>query len=193
MAGMGNSRRILTFDLDGVLCRPPFGINPGKGLGKDRAEPGRKSILWRTESWRYFGRGPMPGAVEGFRELAQRYDCQVITARSDIVRKYTEAWFARNFGMVPLIHMRPHWRETPAQFKARKVRELGAFAHFEDDPHTAEWIAELVEHVFLVDWRRNRWLERDRITRIERIGEAIPVLAALEEASRTEGRAPGAS
>ena len=29
-------RQLLTFDMDGVLCRPPLGINPGTGTGKRR-------------------------------------------------------------------------------------------------------------------------------------------------------------
>ncbi|MBK7328813.1 MAG: hypothetical protein IPI85_06955 [Dehalococcoidia bacterium] len=65
---MSPERPLLTFDMDGVLCRPPFGINPGSGRHKRRDAPGQKGLLWATESWRYHFRKPMPGAVEGYKE-----------------------------------------------------------------------------------------------------------------------------
>ncbi len=169
-------RPLVTFDLDGVLCRPPFGINPGKGQHKRREGEGHRNLLWVTERWRYLGRKPMPGAVEGFRQLSESFECHVVTARAEVARGLTEGWFERYFGAVPTLHMRPHWREKSAQFKARRVVELGAVAHFEDDPHTAAWLAELVPAVFLVDWPRNRWLEGERIHRVSRLSEAAAEL-----------------
>lgn len=176
---MDNKRPVLTFDLDGVLCRPPFGINPGRGIHKRREGEGTKSILWRTERWRYAARRPMPGASEGFRELAADFDCKIVSARSLDAAKLTSDWFARHMGVRPELHLRSDWREKPAQFKARKVVELGAVAHFEDDPHTAQWLAELIPAVFLVDWWRNRWLAGAHIHRIHTLVDSRPVLSAL--------------
>lgn len=169
----------LTFDLDGVLCRPPFGINPGSGKHKKRDAPGRKNLLWATESWRYHLRKPMPGAVEGFRELAGRFDCVVVTARGYPAEALTRAWFEKHFGYVPELHMRPGWAETSARYKARKMAELQPLAHFEDDPFTAQWLAELLPAVFLLDWKRNGWLSGERVHRIERIAESLPRLESL--------------
>lgn len=166
----------VTFDLDGVLCRPPLGINPGNGKHKRRDAPGKKGVLWMTEGWRYHGRGPMPGAVEGFRLLGERFDCVVVTARGYPAERLTRAWFERHFGFVPELHMRPSWNETSAQFKARKMAELRPVAHFEDDPFTAQWVAEIVPQVFLVDWKRNRWVVAERIRRVATIAEALPYL-----------------
>jgi hypothetical protein len=177
-----NGRPVLTFDLDGVICRPPFGINPGRGISKSREGEGTRSILWRTERWRYLGRKPMPGAAEGIRTLSETFDCKVLSARSNDARKHTEAWFERYIGVVPDLHLRSDWHEKPAQFKARKVAELQPLAHFEDDPHTALWLSELLPAVFLVDWWRNRWLGGEKVAhlhRIKRIEDAIPVLATL--------------
>lgn len=174
-------RLVLTFDLDGVLCRPPFGINPGRGQDKRRDAPGKKSILWATERWRYYGRRPMPGAPEGLAALARRYDCRVLSARGEVARAHTESWIAANFGFAPDLHLRPDWHESPAAFKARKVRELHAAAHFEDDPHTANWLADLLPAVFLVDWRRNRWLDAERVHRIRRLLDAIPILEGIHD------------
>jgi hypothetical protein len=92
----------------------------------------------------------------------------------------TEAWLRRWFGELPPLHLRPDWRITPAAFKVQRVQELGALAHFEDDPHTAEWVAEHVRAVFLVDWWRNRWLKGERIHHVHWIAEAGIVLRQLE-------------
>lgn len=166
-------RPILTFDLDGVICRPPFGINPGKGQHKAREGEGTKSLLWRTERWRYTGRSPMPGAAEDLRLLAERFDCRVVSARAQHAREFTERWFTRHVGFIPELNLRPDWREKPAQFKVRRLRELQPIAHFEDDAHTAQWVSELLPQVFLVDWWRNRWLDGANIHRIHRLSEAM--------------------
>ncbi|MEX0783873.1 MAG: hypothetical protein WD557_14620 [Dehalococcoidia bacterium] len=172
-------RPILTFDLDGVLCRPPFGLNPGRGEAKRRDGAGKRNILWYTEPGRYLGRRPMPGAVEGFRALSAQYDCKVLSARAGHSLGNARRWFQKYFDAEPEIYFRPHWKETPAQFKVRMAQELGAYAHFEDDPHTAEWVAELIPQVFLVDWPRNDWLEGSNIHRILRISDAAGVLDRL--------------
>jgi hypothetical protein len=177
-------RPVLTFDLDGVLCRPPFGINPGSGKKKRRDAEGKKNLLWLTESWRYLGRRPMPGAIDGFRSLSETFDCKVLSARGEQARALTERWFRRYLGFVPELHLRPGWEETSAQFKVRMVQELRSQAHFEDDPHTALWVAELVPRVFLVDWARNRWVEDERLSRIRRISDAVPALVSKENPLR---------
>jgi hypothetical protein len=173
-------RPLLTFDMDGVLCRPPLGFNPGSGKGKDREAAGKKGLAWGTEGIRYNRRRPMSGAVEGFRKLSEDFRCVVVTARGGPAEALTRRWFEEHFGFVPELHLRPHWNETSAQYKARKMQELQPLAHFEDDPFTAQWAAELVPAVFLVDWRRNRWLTGQNIHRITRLEEAIPLLAQLE-------------
>ena len=184
---------VVTFDLDGVLCRPPFGINPGKGRHRSRTASGKHGLLWMTERWRYLGRKPMPGAVVGFRELSARYDCRVLSARSEAARGLTEAWFARYFGSIPEINLRAGWHETPAAYKARRVQELGAIAHFEDDPHTANWLSDLLPAVFLIDWPRNHWLEADHVHRIARLDQAAAVLERLShgDAERRKASNPG--
>ncbi len=169
-------RPVITLDLDGVICRPPFGINPGRGRNKRRDGQGTKSLLWRTERWRYAGRKPMAGAVEGLRALAEAFECRVVSARSEEARELTERWFVRHFGYLPELSLRPDWREKPAQFKVRRIAELGAIAHFEDDPHTAMWVADLIPDVFLVDWWRNRWLDLPNVHRIQRLSDALPLL-----------------
>ncbi len=119
---MAEDRPILTFDLDGVLCRPLLGINPGSGKNRRRDGRGHRNLLWYTELWRYALREPMPGARAGFLALAEIYDCRVVSARAEAALPFSERWFRRQFGVVPKLYLRPHWSETPAQFKVRKIR-----------------------------------------------------------------------
>jgi hypothetical protein len=77
------------------------------------------------------------------------------------------------------LNLRPHWRETSARFKARVTTDLGTTVHIEDDPHTARWLSELIPHVLLVDWPRNKWLEGDNIHRITSIDEAPGLIRRL--------------
>lgn len=175
---MAGDRPIVTFDLDGVLCRPPFGLNPGRLKETDRTRAGKRNFAWLTERFRYYGRSPMPGAAEGIRAISAFADCVVLTARGEATRGHTEAWLRKNLRMSLPLHMRPHWRERPPQFKARKVRELGAAAHFEDDPNTAAWIAERLP-VFVVAWGRNAGLEGERIERVPSVAAAVDALREM--------------
>ncbi|MGD9935281.1 MAG: hypothetical protein AB7T37_16415 [Dehalococcoidia bacterium] len=177
---MAPIRRVLTFDLDGVLCRPPFGINPGRNIDKRRKTEGKATALAPTEPFRYFGRRPMPGAREGFLWLTETYDCRIVTARTERTRSATEGWLRRWLGTLPELYLRPDYSETPAAYKVRTTQELGALAHFEDDPHTAQWVAEHIPAVFLVDWWRNRWLRAENVHRIQWIGEAGAILRSME-------------
>jgi uncharacterized HAD superfamily protein len=107
------------------------------------------------------------------QQIVERYDWAVVTARGESARRLTEAWLVRNFGALPRVHMRSTWKETPAQFKVRVISELNAEAHFEDDPFTAAWVAEIGTRVFLVDWPRNRDLSGSGITRVESVASAL--------------------
>jgi hypothetical protein len=122
----------------------------------------------------------MAGARDGFLALAERYDCHVLTARTERARPLTEAWLREVLGYLPPLHLRPGYATTPAAWKVKLTGDLDAAAHFEDDPHTARWLAETVPLVFLVDWWRNRWLHDPRIHRIRRVAEAEPLLAGRD-------------
>jgi hypothetical protein len=176
---MTDERPIVTIDIDGVLCRPPFGINPGRGEHKRRDKPGKWSVLWPLERFRYVARKPMPGAKRGLRDLMTSFECQVLSARSSAAERYTRGWIRSKLGAELPMNLRPQWKESSAQFKARLAPELGSSVHIEDDPHTAKWLAELIPHVLLVDWPRNDWLEGSNIHRISSIAEAPELIQRL--------------
>ena len=174
------ARPLVTFDIDGVLCRPPFGINPGGPSARSRDPVRVPRLSWPVERWFYGWRRPMPGAREGFHAVAARFEVAVVSARAESARGVTERWLERELGATPPPHLRPTWRERSSAFKARVVPALGAFAHFEDDPDTALLLAARIPRVFLVDWPRNRGVAHPNVHRIGRIAEALPL---LEEAA----------
>lgn len=127
----------------------------------------------------------MPNAREAVEALRAVADLRVVSARGEAARPPTERWLARHLGWTPPLYLRPSWRETSAQYKARVLRELAPLAHVEDDPHTAAWAAEFVPLVVLVDWPRNRWLEGSNIRRASGPLEAAEIVR--EALSQTLG------
>lgn len=169
-------RPLVTFDIDGVLCRPPFGINPGGPNARSRDPVRIPRLSWPVERWFYGWRRPMPGAREGFHAIAARFAIATVSARAESARGVTGRWLERELGASPPLHLRPTWRERSSAFKARVIPALGAFAHFEDDPNTALLLAARIPCVFLVDWPRNRGVAHPGVHRIGRIAEALPLL-----------------
>ena len=118
----------------------------------------------------------MPAAAEGFRAVAEHFECAMVSARGEAARSSTEAWLHRYFGARGPLHLRSAWRERSSAYKARVIPTLGPLAHFEDDPNTALVLAQLIPLVFLVDWPRNRGVAASNIHRVERIADALPIL-----------------
>ena len=180
-------RPLVTFDIDGVLCRNPLGLNPG-GVSANAALPPRfPRPTWPLERFLYLRRKPMAGAVEGFHAVAERFECAIVSARGEGARALTEAWIARTLGVSPPLRLRASWRERSSAFKARVIPPLQPLAHFEDDPNTALLLAERIPHVFLIDWPRNRGVAGANIHRIERIADALPILAAAADRAPDSG------
>ena len=71
--------------------------------------------------------------------------------------------------------------ETPlksAHFKLETLRALGAGEHVEDDPRTAQLLAQATSaRVYLCDWPRNRDLDYD--TRVERVRDLLDLARRL--------------
>lgn len=179
MASVRTARPLVTFDIDGVLCRSPFGINPG-GVSQDPIRPARfPRPTWPFERWLYLRRQPMPGAAEGFRTVAERFECVVVSARGEAARAVTEDWLVHTLDLLPPLRLRSSWRERSSAFKARVIPPLKPLAHFEDDPNTALLLADRIPHVFLLDWPRNRGVEHSNIHRIQRIADALPMLEVI--------------
>lgn len=184
-----SDRPVLTVDLDGVICRPPFGVSLGiSGAALDpAAAPTRAFVLprWLGGTFDYLRfdfRHPLPEAREALSALAELREVVVLTGR----RTSPERWLRRHGLAEPVsrivindsAHASPH-------FKLRCVQELGAAEHIDDDGRTAHLLAQRgPARVYLRDWPRNRGMSYPpNVTRVA----DLTALARLLSAGAEEG------
>jgi len=167
-------RPLLSFDLDGVLARPPFGRNVTikRDLTLEPADRGAThhqstalSIVDRllAETYyrlRYSLRPPMPGAAEAVAVAAERYRVIVLTARNWRGRGSTLAWLERHGMLQHLEEVVLNDSGLPsAKFKRWLAEARGIVRHIDDDAATAALLARGGVQVDLIDWPRNRGLD----------------------------------
>ena len=171
---MSGARRIISFDLDGVLAAPPFGWNPTLDRNvslQPISEPAPTPIARRhgvldpilTRTWyalRYAGRAVRPGALEAVRAAAQHHEVIVLTGRSEHGRRQTQAWLdANGFGeQIDALVMNDGARPS-ARHKERQLAARDVALHADDDAATCALLARCGVPVALLDWPRNRGLD----------------------------------
>ena len=172
---------LLTIDMDGVICEPPFGRNLGihrAFLNPDVPPPtARVPRRWFSriaDPVRFELRRPLPGAREALEELRALRTLLLLTGR----RSPPDRWLRRH-GFAPLLDG-VVINETPMRsphFKLRAIAELGAVEHIDDDGRTVQLLAQRSQaQPYLRDWPRNRGLPYDE--RVRRVAD-IGALAAL--------------
>lgn len=168
-----DSRPVLSFDLDGVLARPPLGLtltmNRDLTLRPRDSQPPHAPdpagwwdrLLARTYyRVRYAGRAPLPRAIEAVAAAAAHHRVIVLTGRNWRGRAATEAWLRRHGlrdHLTDIVMNDTGWPSP--QFKRWAVTHLGIVRHVEDDPATAALLARAGVAVDLIDWPRNRGLD----------------------------------
>jgi hypothetical protein len=169
-----------------VICAPFFGVNVS--ISRDFLDPAaapRRAFVpprWFADPLdhlRFDLRRPLPEAREALSRLSKLRRLTVLTGR----RSSPEPWL-RWHGMAAFIDevVFNHSDERSAHFKLRRTAELGAAEHVDDDPRTAQLLAEAgALRVFLRDWPRNRGLSF--VDGVTRVGE-LAALANLLEAER---------
>ena len=181
---------LLTVDLDGVICGPPFRVNLGIGrrLIDADAPPPRAFVPPRwlaapLDHLRFDFRPPLPEAREALSMLSGVRRVVVLTGR----RSSPARWLQRHRldGLVERVIINDSADASP-HFKLRHVQALAAAEHIDDDGSTAQLLAERgPARVYVRDWPRNRGLPRpERVTRVRDLLE----LARLLTAPSTEGR-----
>ena len=173
---------LLTLDFDGVICRPPFGVN----LGIQRAfldpaaipRPARVYPRWLNaplDHLRFDLRAPMPGVRAALEALRTVRRLAIVTGR-----RTPPTWWLRWHrldGLVDEVVVNHTALKSP-HFKLEALRTLGADEHADDDPRTAQLIAQAsTTRVFLCDWPGNRGLAYD--PRIERVRDLRELAARL--------------
>lgn len=168
---------LLTLDLDGVICSPPLGVNLGihRGFLDPRADPSTARVPPRwfsslIDPARFGLRRPLPGTRAALARLARQRRLIVLTGR----RSSPGRWLARHglAGFVEAVRINEGSLSSP-HYKLALVEELGASEHIDDDPRTAQLLAERAScRVFLRDWPRNRSLPyAPGVTRVADLGE----------------------
>ena len=188
------ARRIISFDLDGVLAAPPFGWNPTLDRNvslQPISEPAPSAaerrggaldpILSRTwYALRYAGRRVRPGALEAVRAAAEHHEVIVLTGRSERGRRQTQAWLdANGFGeQIDALVMNDGSR-TSARHKERQLAARDVALHADDDAATCALLARCGVPVALLDWPRNRGLTfPDGVTRYSDMRALAAAIAA---------------
>ncbi len=182
MSPDARGRPLLTIDLDGVICGPPLGLNigihrtfldPAAEPARARIPPRRLSALW--DPARFELRRPLSGAREALAELARERRLIVLTGR----RSSPARWLARHglAGLLEAVVINEGPLSSP-HYKLAQVEELGAAEHVDDDPRTAQLLAQRATcRVFLRDWPRNRSLPyAPGVARVADLGELARLL-----------------
>lgn len=183
---------LLTLDLDGVICGPPFGGARGLNLGisrrfvDPRERPHRAVVPPRWLSWpldhlRFDFRRPLPGVAEALERLSEVRRVAVLTGR----RSSPVHWL-RWHGLDAHLDD-AYWNVTwlpSSHFKSGAVIVLEAAEHIDDDGRTVQLIAERTEaRPFLRDWPRNRDLPyHERVERVSDLGALADLLVDGEAA-----------
>lgn len=183
---------LIGIDMDGVICRPPFGLNlpiaPGPYQGKPRTSKRRSGpsgiglaafkLLLRVK---YHGRVPLPDALSGIEAVGEYRTPVLVTSRnglgSDIIFNWLEAnGFLRLFQNVYSNNL---GLPSP-EFKWRMCSELGIDEFVDDDGRVADLLSRNgLSRVFLRDWPRNRAFEyRENVVRVKTLAEVTRLLAA---------------
>jgi hypothetical protein len=156
-----DGKPIITLDLDGVICSPPFGINLGihrTFLDPDaEAPPARVPPRWwseRADRLRFDLRRPLPRVADALQHLRRVRTVYVLTGR----RTSPERWLRRHglHDLIDRVIINDTLLRSP-HYKLRALEQLDAEEHVDDDGRTAQLIAASSDiRVFLIDWPRNR-------------------------------------
>ena len=152
---------LLTLDFDGVICRPPLGINIG--IHRTFLDPAAPPIAARVyPGWlnapldhlRFDLRAPMPGVREALAALRTLRRLVIVTGRRTPPSRWLR-WHGLD-GLVEQVIVNDTALKSP-HFKLAMLRALAAEEHVDDDPRTAQLLAQASStRVFLCDWPRSR-------------------------------------
>lgn len=168
------AKPLISFDFDGVICRPPFNQNRvlGRKLHDDelpediRQVDGLATNLPRQvylqvrglfEDLKYLGRDPMPAAREGIIAVSQYRTPVIITGRSYMAKRIIDAWLKKYNMEEYFSAIYANNTALPTrQFKLYMLRRLNIQEHLDDDGAITYYLATKgISQLYLRDWDRN--------------------------------------
>ena len=193
---MASQRRVISFDLDGVLAAPPFNWNPAINrdltltpIEQPADAPPRvlrlaDRLLART--WyrlRYVARHARPGALDAVRAAARIHSVIVLTGRSVRGRPQTQAWLEREGFASHLDRLIVNASTlNSVRHKEQTLAAIDVALHIDDDAATAALLARRGIPVALLDWPRNRNLALPAgVTRYTDMHELAAAVAAMNQ------------
>lgn len=182
---------LIGIDMDGVICRPPLGINLPIAPGPYRERlsspasgkiPGglRLLVLELFLKLKYLGRWPLPGALAAIRAICDSRTPVLVTSRNAAGRELIDAWLKKH-GFAELFHeVHANGLGLPSpEFKWLMCSRLGIEEFVDDDGRVAEFLSRRgLKKVFLRDWPRNRGYDYPpNVTRVSNLDEVAGLLA----------------
>ena len=183
---------LIGIDMDGVICRPPLGLNLPIAPGPHRErrhhpahrEPPRGLGLMALKLFlrlKYVGRQPLPGALEAVKAIGHHRTPILVTSRNAAGRQLIDAWLARHgfAGLIREVHANGLGLPSP-DFKWHTCSRLGIEEFVDDDGRVADLLSRKgLKTVFLRDWPRNRGYDYlPNVTRVKGLAEVATILAA---------------
>ena len=175
---------VLTIDMDGVFCSPFFGWNVGVSsnfLDPDAPpKPARVSPPWLRKPIdlvRFNPRRPLPDARGALTRLREVRQLVVVTGRRTYPR-----WWLRRHGLIEFFDrvMVNEGALRSPHYKLEALDLLGAAEHIDDDPRTAQLLAQRSRaRVFLRNWPTNARADLDpRVQRVDDLHQLADILGA---------------
>lgn len=166
----------ISFDMDGILAKPPFGISPRIG-GKIHHVNIQKNIGF----YKKYGiiaahqfRSPVKDAQSVVADLAdEKFTLYVNTGRPYFLKALTKKWLI-TYNFSSYFHDLCIMPEVtlPWEWKEKIIKEKNILAHIDDDPITVNYLAQntLAQIYFLV-WPETKNVAID--TRVQKINNLI--------------------
>jgi len=158
---MKNQHKILTIDLDGVICGSPYPfklginkkiLNPGSEPPKAFVPP--QIFLNFTDKLRYGYRPILPNIKETLEFLQKRRKLILLTGRRTSPIKWLEKNNIRKFFQEVIFN------ETnfgSSYYKLFKIQEIGSDEHIDDDIQTIQLLNERANcKLFFRKWKYNQ-------------------------------------
>ena len=182
---------LIGIDMDGVICRPPLGLNipiaPGP-YSESSSPPGQRQAprglsllaLKLLLKLKYFARPPLPDALVGIKAISEHRTPVLVTSRNGAGSELIDAWL-RKYELASFfkeIHPNNLGLSSP-DFKWLMCFRLGIREFVDDDGRVADHLSRKgLDTVFLRDWPKNRGYDYlPNVTRVQSLSEVADTLA----------------